>query len=119
MTDKSDALTSNPEVIWVVFSNATGHPYASPVKSPGAIAYRRADETFDEVRARLKEAGQLLIRAWNGPIPQSLRYDIGKFLDGADVSLSKQLETKGFRRRDPLPNDDLPEKASEHKPSEE
>lgn len=41
----NDDPTSNPASLWVVFHSVTGSPYASPVPSPGAVEYRRADET--------------------------------------------------------------------------
>lgn len=44
----SDVIrTSNPSSVWVVFSNATGSPYAGLTPSPRAVEYRLAPETCE------------------------------------------------------------------------
>lgn len=46
----SDVIrTSNPSSVWVVFSNATGSPYAGLTPSPRAVEYRLAPETGAQV----------------------------------------------------------------------
>lgn len=48
IADGPAALTSNPESVWLVFSNATGTPYPATPTSPGAVEYRRVVETKAE-----------------------------------------------------------------------